>query len=78
MKKLLAAAALVLAFAPLAQAQIGSATLAGHPDARNDRSAFSINAHSPAHHGFVQVRHVKHHRHLVKHPRRHGRIVRFK
>ena len=76
MKKLLAIAAFVMAFAPFAQAQNGGTALAGHPEARNDRSASSINAHAPVHQGLVQVRHVRHHRHLIRHHRRHGRVVR--
>ena len=39
MLKLLGIAALVAAFMPFAYAQNGSAALAGHPDARNDRPA---------------------------------------
>lgn len=48
MKKLLGVAALLIAFAPFAQAQDSSGVLASHPDARNDRPA--AEAAAPAKH----------------------------
>ncbi|AIY39192.1 hypothetical protein LT85_0032 [Collimonas arenae] len=49
MKKLLGIAALLVAFAPFAHAQSDAASvLAGHPDARNDRT--TAEAAAPAKH----------------------------
>lgn len=61
MKKLLAVAALILAFSPFAQAQ----GLSDHPDARNDRRMESEHAAAVQRHHAVQKRmKMKHHRHM--------------
>ena len=68
MKKLLGIAVLALAFAPFAQAQT-SDTLAGHPDARNDRQAESpvrATAAKKAKPGAKKVRHAKPHHRAAK------------
>ena len=72
MKKLLGIVALLLAFAPFAQAQNSGAGLPGHPDARNDRRIESSERRTIAHHDrgvakhmrHVKHHHVKHHRHV--------------
>lgn len=64
MKKLLGIAAVLLAFTPFAQAQNMGDPLAGHPDARNDRSPQSYEGRT--------VEHKKHHdkkHHAKKHER---------
>ncbi|MDR3454253.1 MAG: hypothetical protein P4L96_15905 [Rhodoferax sp.] len=61
MKKLLALAAFILAFAPLAQAQ--DAGPYGHPEARNDRSMQSMERDMHQHRAPAKhMRHMKHHR----------------
>jgi hypothetical protein len=70
MKKLIAFAAFVLAFAPFAQAQNASSPLAGHPDARNDRSPSESAVQAPAKRG---AKHVKQARQATKHQRSQAR-----
>ena len=62
MLKLLGIVALVAEFMPFAYAQNGSAALAGHPDARNDRSA-SASVHMTDGHKMIKqnVGHGKRH-----------------
>ena len=74
MKKLLSLAALFLACIPGAYAQNNGASLAGHPDARNDRQMESV--HRPhmrgqKHVGVNPMQHKSHSR-IVKnhHPHR--------
>jgi len=55
MKKLLGAAALLIAFAPFAHAQDASDILASHPDARNDRT--TVEAAAPAKHVKAKAQH---------------------
>ncbi|AMP02429.1 hypothetical protein GN109_15660 [Collimonas pratensis] len=55
MKKLLGVAALLIAFAPFAQAQDSSGVLASHPDARNDRTP--VEAAAPAKHVKAKAHH---------------------
>lgn len=57
MKKLLGVAALLIAFAPFAQAQDSSGVLASHPDARNDRTAVEAAAAAPAKHVKAKAHH---------------------
>ncbi|MGV8893663.1 MAG: hypothetical protein ACOH2K_12125 [Burkholderiaceae bacterium] len=68
MKKLLGIAALVLAFTPLAQAQNGGDGLAGHPDARNDRTVEAQGSKTIVHHKHAVAKHV---RHVKRHHRAH-------
>ncbi|PFH09762.1 hypothetical protein BCF11_2164 [Collimonas sp. PA-H2] len=56
MKKLLGVAALLIAFAPFAQAQDSSGVLASHPDARNDRTTVEAAA-APAKHVKAKAHH---------------------
>lgn len=63
MKKLFGIAALLLALTPFAQAQNSGDPLAGHPDARNDRSVEASKQEPVKHHGKV----VKKQHHRVEH-----------
>lgn len=72
MKKLLSIAALILAFTPVAQAQNTPEALAGHPDARNDRSMATQDRGTigpQRHAGAKKVRHGMRHRQAKKHQR---------
>ena len=68
MKQLLALAAFVVAFAPLAHAQDNAAQY-GHPDALNDRPvemhehAMARHEHHKMHH---EAHHAKHHHEMPK------------
>lgn len=63
MKKLLGIAALVLAFTPFAQAQNSGERLAGHPDARNDRTVEAQGSKTTVHHKHAVAKHVHHVKH---------------
>ncbi|AMO99983.1 hypothetical protein CAter10_2312 [Collimonas arenae] len=62
MKKLLGIAAVLLAFTPFAQAQNMDNPLAGHPDARNDRTPQSYEGRTVEH-----KKHDRHHEKAKKH-----------
>lgn len=62
MKKLFGIAALLFALTPFAQAQNLGDPLAGHPDARNDRTPAETAKVPVVHHG-KSAKHQVHHRH---------------
>ena len=72
MKKLMTAAALLVAFSSFAQAQGRTDSLANHPDARNDRVAETAVEKQPIRHRAMHMKHHHHsmkmHRHMRSHP----------
>ena len=72
MKKLITAAALLVAVSSFAQAQGRVGDLANHPDARNDRVAEAAVESRPMRHHAARTKHshrsMKSHRHMRAHP----------